>query len=48
MTRFITKKYKDDSTIASEWCLIMDGEWPYGDNCKEVIYVMNINNPLYE
>lgn len=48
MSKFITWKYADKSTISQEWCPIMDGEWPYGVNCKEVVFKMNTNNPLYE
>ncbi len=46
--RLTTKKYKDGSTLSSEWDTIMDGPWPYPNNCEEVIYIMNMKDPAYE
>lgn len=44
----ITKKYKDGSTMSVEWCNIMSGKWPHPEDCEEVIYVFNKENPRYE
>lgn len=48
MTRYITFEYKDGSTFSSEWDPILDGEWTHDKSCYEVIYKLNIDNPLYE
>ena len=48
MTRFITTKYKDGSTTSWQWSEVYDGKWPYPENCEEVTYKLNIDNPLYE
>lgn len=48
MNRFITKEYEDGSKISFEWDSIMDGYWPYPDNCKEVIFKIRGNNPMYD
>lgn len=47
MVRFLTWKYTDGSQISQQHHPMMDGDWKYGNNCKEVIFVMSNPNPLY-
>lgn len=48
MSRLTTFQYKDGSTFSQEWDPILDGEWPHDEKCVEVIYKLDMKNPLYE
>lgn len=37
MSRWITHKYSDGSTIKTEWFEPMDGRWPYANDVNEVV-----------
>ena len=43
MTRFITFEYKNGPKLTNQWDEILDGKWPYPNNCTEVIFKINEN-----
>ena len=48
MVRLTTIQYAKGGSMSFQHCPVMDGEWKHGDDCIEVIYKKNINNPLYD
>tara|TARA_R110000803_G_scaffold79294_2_gene144836 strand:+ start:332 stop:625 length:294 start_codon:yes stop_codon:yes gene_type:complete len=44
--RFRTWKYDDGAKITEEHSNLFDGEWKYGNNCYEIIFVIDGPGPF--
>ena len=42
--KWIKYVYSDGGTVTVQWCPILDGEWPFGE---EVEHTVNYDQPLY-
>ena len=45
--KFITFQYKSGSTLSNEWSELLDGPWPFPEDCYEAVFKMEADNPIY-